>query len=408
MRNKGNRYLLQFFSKEGHFLRKFACNIFSYLSRLERVALLTLVIYAGLFNPLSAEQSATAHRPFTSSISLRVSALWKGQSLGLVLDRLTTTQGITFWIDRRIDIQQSVDLHVREMALGEVLDVLTKDRSLGWFNLGSVCYIGPRAAAQEIATLLQLAKKPLERMPIAKKKIWTQKEAVSWPRLSEPRLLLSSWLDEKGISLKNPALITHDLWPAKQLPPISLIERVVLLLNGFDLTCQISPDGDQCTVIPIDRPLSITHSYEVDGNASAIIEQMKREAPQLKISQRGKELLASGVWEDHLKLRKLLYRERPSTRDKELELPNSSRQLFSLRLQNQPLGNVVSRITQQVGLDLEWDEPLLISRDGVQDLLVSCDVQEVELPALLRSLLEPVGIDFRLEDGKVFLFAPTE
>ena len=107
---------------------------------------------------------------------------------------------------------------------------------------------------------VELAKDSVEELPVAKRNRWTRETPVSWPRLSQPRLLFTEWLDEQGITLAQPELIQHDLWPAKKLPPLPLVERVVLLLAGFDLTCQISPHSGKCTVVPIERPVTITRN----------------------------------------------------------------------------------------------------------------------------------------------------
>ncbi len=387
------------------FLRNNACIICSFLLRM---GLFTVLIAVGQNHLAWAESELSTRGHLSLQLGTRVSAVWKGQALGVVLDRLAAAEGIAFWVDRRVDLQRLVEVQFNDLPLSEVLDMLTKDHSLGWSSLGVICYVGPRDAAHEIATLLELTRDSIQELPTSQRTIWLHESPASWPRLSEPKLLLSEWLGEQEIILLHPELIPHDRWPAKKLPSLPLGERVVLLLVGFDLTCQISPDGDKCIVVPIERPVMITRNYEAGQKTRAIAEQMSREAPDFQITQQGRGLSATGRWEDHEKLAAYLSGGKPATQRVNPTQPGTVRKLFSLRLKNQPLGKVISHIVHQVGLNVVWDGSLLKDTSDPRKLHVSCEVQEVDLTTLLHAILDPVGIDFHLEEGHLKLFAPNE
>lgn len=370
------------------------------------MGLLIPLIGLGQNHLARAESNGSLRGQLESQLGTRISAIWKGQARGLVFDRLAAAHGITFWIDRRVDLQRPVEEHFHNLPLRKVLNTLTKDQSLGWSNLGSICYVGPQDAAHEIATLLELAKESVQKLPARKRDIWLHQSARSWPRLSEPRLLLAEWLAEQGIELVHPELISHDLWAAKKLPPMLFVEQVVLILASFDLTCQISSDGDKCIVIPIKRPVRITRVYHVGANWRSIAAQLGTQVPELRLSYDNtgfRSLKAKGRWEDHLKFKELLSGDKSVSPDLKSRPSIARRRLVSLRLENQPLGKVITQLAQQLGLEVAWDKELLNRKPDPRDQLVSCDVVKADIPHLMRSILEPVGISSRLEKGTLVL-----
>lgn len=386
-------------------MRNNACIKCSFLLR---VGFAGLLIAVGSDVPSLAEIAISARDHSEPQLDQRISAVWKGQTLGVVLDRLAANQDLAFWVDRRVNREQLVDVQFRDIPLSVVLDTLTRNHSLDWSALRNIYYIGPQNASREIATLLERAKDSVQELPTAKRKIWSHESTASWPRLSEPKLLLSEWLGEQEIILLHPELIPHDLWPAKETPPLMLIERVVLLLAGFDLTCQISPDG-RCTVVPIERPVNITKIYNVGSNWRSIAARLGPQVPESSLSFyngvfRGIEV--KGRWEDHLKFKELLSGDKSVSPDLEPRRSIARRRLVSLRLENQPLGKVITQLAHQLGLKVDWDEELLNRKPDPRDQLVSCDVENADIPHLMRSILKPVGIEFRLKDGKLYLDAP--
>src|SRR6185369_10390717 len=48
----------------------------------------------------------------------------------------------------------------------------------------------------------------------------------------------------------------HDLWPAYDLPPLTLVERLTVVLAGFGQTYQVT-DGGQVRIIPIPQDTSL-------------------------------------------------------------------------------------------------------------------------------------------------------
>ncbi len=188
----------------------------------------------------------------TLLLAQRITATWQGQQLGTALERLASTRQAPLWLDRRVDPRQRVDVQFTDVPFAQALAKLTEQHSLGVTQLDSVIYVGPRKTARGLATLARRARAALAQAPAALRKQWLRAAPSSWPRLTQPRALLKELLAQAGIELVDDKLVAHDLWQARELPPMALVDRVVLILAGFDLTCEISSDGKTWRGVPIE------------------------------------------------------------------------------------------------------------------------------------------------------------
>ena len=291
----------------------------------------------------------------TPLLAQRVTATWQGQQLGTALERLASTRQAPLWLDRRVNPQQMVDVQFTDVPFAQALAALAEQHALGVTQLDSVIYVGPRKTARGLATLARRARAALAQAPAAQRQQWLRAAPSSWPRLTQPRALLKELLEQAGVELVDDELVSHDLWHARELPPMALVDRAVLILAGFDLTCEISPDGKTCRVVPIEYPLPAAG-----------------DAPLAEASSPA-----------------------PAT---------AARQQFSLRLENQPVGRVMEQLAGQLKLELSWTEDSLQANKRSRETLVSCQIENVDLDELLRSILEPAGLGFSREGQRVEIY----
>ena len=296
-----------------------------------------------------------AHCLATLLLAQRVTATWQGQQLGTALERLASTRQAPLWLDRRVDPRQTVDVQFTNVPFAQALAKLTEQHSLGATQLDSVIYVGPKKTARGLATLAVRARAALAQTPAAQRQQWLRAAPSSWPRLTQPRALLKELLAEADIELVDDKLVAHDLWQARELPPMALVDRAVLILAGFDLTCEISPDGKTCRVVPIEYPLPASGDAPLAEASSPV----------------------------------------PAT---------AMRQQFSLRLENQPVGRVMEKLAGQLKLELFWSEDSLQANERSHETLVSCQIKKVDLDELLRSILEPAGLGFSREGQRVEIY----
>ena len=79
-------------------------------------------VLTGLWIVLPAEEGAsqtnnTDRGNIAAALDQRFTATWQGQQLGSILERLSATQRIDIWIDRRIDLQQTASYEFREATV---------------------------------------------------------------------------------------------------------------------------------------------------------------------------------------------------------------------------------------------------------------------------------------------------
>ena len=283
----------------------------------------------------------------------QVTVTWQGQELGAALDRLTEASEVTLWLDRRVDRQLRIDAQVTDQPLLAAIETVVSPYSLAVTQLGDLVYVGPQQTAAELPALAERARKMLGKAPKSVRQKWLEAKPVTWQRLSQPRALATDWLREANIELIGGERIAHDLWPSQSLPATPLVDRLALLLAGFDLTCEIAADGRSCEVVPIPRPL-------------------KRTRPSTSSS--GEPASAGGE-----------SRRNPR-----------SHQVFTLHLKNQPLGPVLDQIAKQLDLEIVWPEDATLRKR-----LVNCDAQNVELDELLRTVLGSVNLRHQREGKQI-------
>jgi hypothetical protein len=341
-----------------------------------------------------------------SQLKRRLTAAWQGQELGTVLERIATSQDVDIWLDRRVDPQQQIDVRVSDAPLADALSQITAPHMLGWSSLGGIIYVGPRESASELATLAELAKNSLSRVPAKNRERWLAAAPAEWPRLSEPREILTAWLENAGVRLANPDVLSHDLWNAKTLPPLSLVDKVVLLLVGFDQACEILPNGQSCLIVPIRRPVVITKSYETGRRTREFLAEFK-ENPTVSINRKGNGVAVTGRWEDHEHVAAILKGTSRDNQPQRQPMVRDDQKVFSLRLTNQPVGKVIDQLANQLGLTVSWSRELLSRPLDPRTTLVSCDVSNGNLAQLLEGVLSPAGFEFKLKD-KVLEISPAQ
>jgi hypothetical protein len=224
-------------------------------------------------------------------------------------------------------------------------------------------------------------------------------------RLSEPRAMLRNLMKATGAVLQEEELVPHDLWPARTLPPLSAVDRLVLLLAGFDLTGQISEDGRQVRIVPVKRPVQITRTYAIRRDRIPAVEAVLATMPKVVERSEDGRLTLSARVEEHDQIAAVVRGQAPSRRERPPASPPSSltERRFTLKIENQPVGAVVDQLARQLNLEVAWESELEADPKRGREALASCDVRQVDLDGLLKAVLTSAGLDFERERAKVII-----
>lgn len=183
--------------------------------------------------------------------NVRVNVQWSGVPLRRALKGLAESSGEAIVIDRRIDPDQPVSLERQGASPAEIVAAAANELGLAVMNVGPVLYIIPPVKAESIKADLARQMAVARRLKPAQAKVWMRSATLAWPDLAEPRGVLTELAAQEKISLQGAENVPHDLWPAADLPPLPLVERLTLILAPFDLTWQTEDEGRGIAIVPL-------------------------------------------------------------------------------------------------------------------------------------------------------------
>jgi hypothetical protein len=214
--------------------------------------------------------------------------------------------------------------------------------------------------------------------------------------LSAPRDLLTELANEAGIEIAGLEQFPHDLWPAVELPPLALADRLTLVLAGFGMTYQFSPDGRQIQLVPLPETAAISQTYPGKGYPRENAERIARLYPEAQVTVEGESIRVVGPWEAHQAVERLMQGERVS-RTTQSPKKSGGRTVYTLKVENEPVGGVIKALAQQLKLEVTVDaaaEAKLTER-------ISFNVADVSREELFQAVLEPAGLTFRMSGNEL-------
>ncbi len=286
---------------------------------------------------------------------------WQRVPLRDALQRLKSLFDETVFVDRRVDPNLRVNLDIEASSAEEVVAAIAARQQLGVARMGSLVYLGPSAAAEQLRALAAARSQQAAQMPAEWRPALMQKQPITWPRLSEPREIIASAVERRNCRLANSEIIPHDLWAAGELPELTLSDQLTILLIGFDLTFDFRPNERSIEVVPLKNALKLAGA-RITANQSA--KPMKSSRTQ-----------------------------------------QGARHVYTLRVKDQPVRAVLQALSKQLHLPIQIDEDAIRAAGKSLDKRVSFSVENADLGKLLEALLRPAGLDYRLDGDRVRIIA---
>ncbi len=337
---------------------------------------------------LPADPLYGASRPLVGKMGQRLTLHWSAVPLREAVDRLSQSQRLSIWLDRRLDTSLEITLSLQDVPVSEVLQQLAGQASGDYVATGELVYLGPAANVRDLRTLMAIRRELVSQLPSKMKAALQSHTLVASPRLAEPREVIRLLAGRAGLSVVNGEAIPHDVWPARSLPPLPIADQLTLLLAGFDLTWEPDGAGQSIRIVAIEQPVAIRRVYPkrvlakvphgvIDNDAVA--PGPKDDQVAVTASAEVHSLLSKG-------------RARPPTANRR----GVERQVYSLRVEQQPVGSLLMQLAAQLGKSLEVD----LQDKAHLDRRVSFEVRKANLDELLKAVGEPAGLDVRV-DGDV-------
>lgn len=281
---------------------------------------------------------------------------WTRLPLGRWAERISALTGVPVVVDRRLDFTLPITLESAGLPLAEVLDRVAALAAADVEVLASSLWLVPRAARGRAAAAERARDAALAALPAADRSRLAARAESAWPAGSQPRRLVAELATAAKLELAGLDDIPHDHLPATRLPPLTVAERIDLVLAQYDLRADWRPAGSRVMPLPA-APLGGT------GPPSAVP------------------------------------RPRPRPRDE----PAAER--FSLRLEA-PLEQAVAALARRFDLQPTIDAASLEARGISPTEIVRVHVEEVDRSGLLDAVVAPLGLSWTIEAGSLRVFAP--
>ncbi len=282
---------------------------------------------------------------------------WQGVPLREAIGRLQPLFDEPVFVDRRVDPNVRVSLDIAATSAEQVLKALAAEHELGVGRLGTLIYLGPRSSAEQLRATVAQRSNEIVRLPAELRPSLMRKQRLTWPRLSDPRQLVSTAIEQCGWRIADPERIPHDLWAAGELPELSVAEALTVLLIGFDLTFEWRPAERSIQIVPLQAPIA---ARETRGTQN-----------------------------------------RPAAKAAASRPAGGTKQVYSLRVQEKPVGAVLRELTNRLHWAIQIDEEAIRAAGKSLDQRVSFSVENADQDKLLDALLTPAGLDYRVEGEKV-------
>jgi len=370
---------------------------------LHRATALALIWFAASEIAWSQESSVwKTGTAFRQQLDAAISLTWSERQLRDGLANLSKTTGVAIFLDRRIDPNQTIELTAAEEPVQLLLAKIGGQAKAQVTVVGSCVYLGPAQSADKLATLAAVRKNDVAPLPPEVKSRLLKTQAWQWSELAQPRRLLDDLAKQAGVSVQNPELIPHDLWPALSLPPLTWVDRMSLLLAGFGLTFEIGGQGTVIRLVPMPDSVVLDKTYSTRGDAADLAVQLKRIVPQARIRTEPGKLHVSAAQDDHDKIERLLAGQSVKTTKAVKPGAGGGEKRYTLTVENQPAGAVLKTLAGSLGKELKYDATLL---DKLKRS-TSFSVKDVTLDELMKKTLEPLGLAYKVDEKSLEVVMP--
>lgn len=321
---------------------------------------------------------------------------WNMVPLARGLASLSNAQRVAIVLDRRIDPGQLVSLAVTSEPIADILQRLATQLRAGYCQLGPVAYIGPPEMAQRLRTLAAMRLDEARALPPASTRKFLAMRSWKWDELTEPAQLVQLLATEAGVTLAGAERIPHDLWPAADLPPLSWIDRLTLVAAQFDLTFRIAEGGKRVELTSVPEEVRVVRNYTAGRDAKAVVKRWSKDLPAAEVSLAGDKIRVAARVEDHESIESRL-RGKPLAPATVTLGPER----YQLSIEKAVLTKVIDELAGRLNLTITWDRPALDAAGLSAEQLVTVKIEDADLDALLRAVLNGTGLTFQRQDRAI-------
>jgi hypothetical protein len=335
-----------------------------------------------------------------------IDLVWAENPLLGALGTFARVQNVAVLLDRRIDPSRKITLSLKQSPLGDSLAAIAMTGELGVTLAGPVVFFGPVESTAKLRTLVYLREEDARKLPPVAAKVFFQAKPLAWNDFAKPREILELLGRENHLTIPNLESIPYDLWPAADLPPMTLTERISLIAFQYDLTFTIAPGGKKIELVPIPPDIRLVRSYPGGKNPEESAKRIAELVPKAEVQLAGETVMVKGMLEDHERIdtpRQPAGRNPATNTNSDL-----SDKRFTLTVAEKPLGPLLKQLAKQIGLQLQMDESALDQAGITLDQRVSFKVEDATIDELLQAAIKETPLKFRRQGNVLIIEALKE
>lgn len=362
-------------------------------------ASLTLSILLGCNLAHAADVSWVSGKKLDEQLAAAVTVSWTNLPLGRALASLAETQHVATLLDRRIDPDREISLSLSRRPLADAFQQIASDTHTGYCQFGPLAYFGPEASARRLRTLAAMSLDQARALGASGARKFLVLRSWQWDDLSEPRELVAHLAAETDVKVAGAERVPHDLWRGADLPPLSWLDRMTLVLAEFDLTFRIEHGGTEVEIIKLPGQIAVTRNFAAKGDAAKLARTWSRSLPDARITFEKGRIQVIGRVEDQEWIETQL-------RGKPLDRPvvTAGPEVYKLSVEKAALDSVLNQLANRLELQLDWDRPAIDRARISTEQLITVQVSDVSLDELLRAVLAGTGLNFRRTGQKIAIF----
>ena len=332
----------------------------------------------------------------------------EGAELRPLLERVAGGRGVSYVLDRRVDPSTRIDLDLPPLRLRDALGRIAAEAGCCSGRVGETIYIGrSETSAGKLRTLIALRETELDELDAPAggrefelRRTWT----FAWHDLDRPADLVLLAAQHWALQVEGLDQVPHDLWAGGTLAGVNAVDALSLLLVQFDLTFEWTAGGNGVRIVPIPENVAITRAHAVRRISPAqALERVRSTFPDLDVQVQERELVASGLVEEHDVVARLARGESPDEpAPRPVDFGPLSRRRFTIQVVSRPVEAVVETLIAN-GIDVQYDAEQLKAMGADLSRKISFDLKEVTAEQLFAAICEPAGLKFAVKEETVIL-----
>lgn len=356
-----------------------------------------------------ADEKVRTGNRFRTELHELVTANWRSVELRDVLDVIQTQRQTAILLDRRIDPNAKWPIEFVNESLLDGLTNLASQFAGGVSCPDNVIYLGPEPVASKLRTLIaqrtsELSNfEPPNSISKDRQQRWLKTRTVRWDDLDSPREILDRLQMDWNFQIANPELVEHDLWAKSELPEVTGVAALSLVLIQFDLTFRWQDGANAVELIPLPEIVVIEKQHKPRGkSADQQLAEWQTRYPSAKFRKAGREILVTATEEVHEELS-----AGPPKRKKPVENPADTpldQRVFTLEIKDVAANELMLEL-EKSGIVFEYDPQELAAAKIDLKRPIQLNVRDLPAKEFFKAVFDPLGVKFTIR-GKTVTLKP--